>query len=138
MTWRQQAACKDVPTEIFYPAASEITKGRPPTPDTRPDPYAWARRVCKDCPVQFPCLKEAVDTRDHYGFRAGQTPTEIYVLIHGEISEITKQCDWCGVVFPLGKFHNTRTRFCSKECGRAHDRAVWREKRRERGGRSAA
>lgn len=140
MTWREQSACRDVPTEIFYPTAGEITKGRPPNPDTRPDPYAWARAICATCPTEtrFHCLKDALDTGDYYGFRAGQEPDDIAAMIRRNRGEVNRVCEWCGGPYTAGPKAVTR-KYCGQLCVKAAQReASWqyklRQKQRARGG----
>lgn len=138
--WRTDAACRNTPVEVFYPPGSETQRGRPPTPDTRPDPYVWARAICATCPAETVahCLKEAIDTGDHYGFRAGQTPAELHATINGHDTGNTRECEFCHTPFTLGKFHNMLTRYCSPRCRRDRENERVREWRRARGGRSAA
>jgi hypothetical protein len=48
--------------------------GTPPTVNepTAPGPrVAAARAICAACPVTTECLRDALDTRDHHGVRAG-------------------------------------------------------------------
>ena len=138
--WRDQAACRNTPTEVFYPPGSESTRGRPPTPDTRPDPFAWARAICDTCPAEtkFQCLKEAVDTGDHYGFRAGQKPAELHAMIYGHDASEIRECEFCHTTFTLGKYCNNLTKYCPDRCRRDRESERVREWRRARGGRSAA
>lgn len=55
--WWERAACKDTPTDMFYP----------PDPDEVP---FEARRVCEDCPVRQPCLDHSL-RHELYGVWAG-------------------------------------------------------------------
>ena len=134
MTWRDASACRDTDPAVFYPTPDPHANAR----KNRTDPYALARILCDGCPVQADCLQEALDTGDTYGFRGGRTPQDIHVMLYGDLSTIAKECDWCGVRFTLGKYHNMKTRYCSRTCGRAAERAATREKRRDRGGRAVA
>lgn len=135
MTWRTEAACADTDTTIFYPAVSTDTTR---TRKRITDPYAQARLVCDRCPVKDDCYADAVTTEDHHGFRGGHTPDELHRAIHGPAGTVTRHCAWCGVLFRLGKFHNLRTKYCSNLCRRAQERAVNKQRRRDRGGRAAA
>lgn len=125
MTWQHDAACKGQPVDIFYP--------------THGDHYTIAQQTCAGCPVTTECLQDAIATQDHHGYRAGHTPDQLAVIIHGT-TDLTRRrrCDWCGASFTLGKFQNRLTRFCSPVCGKAADRQRWKEKRREMGGRAGA
>lgn len=51
--WRQRAACKDFPTELFFPKRGG---------DKRSDDHraSIARSVCALCPVRMPCLMVAL------------------------------------------------------------------------------
>lgn len=51
--WRARAACRDYPTELFFP-----TRGA----DRRSDEHraSIARSVCALCPVRLPCLMVAL------------------------------------------------------------------------------
>lgn len=64
--WRQRAACArpGVDPEWFYPPKNGSGKR--------------AKRVCAGCPVQAPCLKDALSLRlaDDHGIRAGTTARE--------------------------------------------------------------
>ena len=57
--WRQRAACVDVDPEVFFP------------PDNKKSSREMAIRVCAGCPVRAECWREAVDTGERYGIRAG-------------------------------------------------------------------
>jgi hypothetical protein len=76
-SWREQAACTEVPiTGDFDPWFPE---GHNP-------PYAAARAICYPCPVRLMCLKDALDEErgrgrpDRHGMRGGQTPGDRYKL----------------------------------------------------------
>lgn len=58
--WREQAACVGMPLSVFFPR-----KGDKPS-------VVEAKRVCAGCPVQVPCLDDALlDPYDNLGIRAG-------------------------------------------------------------------
>lgn len=62
--WRNEAACKGMSTEIFYPEQG--------------NPKHWgnvrlARETCESCPVSSECLEEAVVTRELFGFWGGKS-----------------------------------------------------------------
>jgi hypothetical protein len=68
MNWRDHAACRGVPNEVFYPSWGTS--------------YAVARWYCGHCPVRSECLdaamqEEAGKNRDHRcGMRGGLTGDE--------------------------------------------------------------
>jgi WhiB family redox-sensing transcriptional regulator len=68
MSWRDRAACAGpgIDPETFYPAPGERGK------------VAKAKRVCARCPVQAPCLEDALATPGLLddGIRAGTTPKD--------------------------------------------------------------
>lgn len=67
--WSEQAACRDMPVDIFYPP---FTKGW-----HRPDPAELqAKKVCQGCPVRSQCLDEAIAMADPDGIRGGMNPRE--------------------------------------------------------------
>jgi WhiB family redox-sensing transcriptional regulator len=61
--WRQRAACArpGVDPDLFFPDPGQRGK------------VAHAKRICARCPVQAPCLADALATQDEYGIRAGTT-----------------------------------------------------------------
>jgi WhiB family transcriptional regulator, redox-sensing transcriptional regulator len=63
LDWRHQAACArpGVDPDLFYPDPGQRTK------------VAHARRICARCPVQAPCLEEALATPWLDGVWAGTT-----------------------------------------------------------------
>lgn len=69
--WRDDAACVDVDTGLFFP----------PTDDPNSPLWNPARAVCATCPVADECLDEALAHREGYGLRAGLTPSERTNLI---------------------------------------------------------
>jgi WhiB family redox-sensing transcriptional regulator len=60
--WRQQAACRDADTAIFFPDS-----------DTEAGP---ALAVCATCPVREACLEFALATNQADGVWGGATETE--------------------------------------------------------------
>ena len=67
--WREQAACLNLPTEIFYYDDSERGKDKECRERT-------AIAICRKCPVQKICLSEAVENKDAFGIRGGTTPEQ--------------------------------------------------------------
>jgi WhiB family transcriptional regulator, redox-sensing transcriptional regulator len=64
--WREHAACArpGIDPDLFFPEPGQRGK------------VARAKRICARCPVQAPCLADALTTRDGYGIRAGTTARE--------------------------------------------------------------
>lgn len=64
MSWQEQAACLGRTDVNFFPKAGESPKE--------------ALAVCAECPVQRPCLDEALKLayHDDHGVRAGTTAKE--------------------------------------------------------------
>jgi WhiB family transcriptional regulator, redox-sensing transcriptional regulator len=65
--WRDQAACRRVDPDLFFPVS---TSGASLTQIER------ARRVCERCPVQAPCLRWALDSGQVSGIWGGTTEEE--------------------------------------------------------------
>jgi WhiB family redox-sensing transcriptional regulator len=68
VSWRDRAACAapGISPDLFFPDPGQRGK------------VARARRVCARCPVQQPCLEDALATPGLLddGIRAGTTPKE--------------------------------------------------------------
>lgn len=60
--WRQDAACRELDTNIFFPVTDE---------EAGP-----AREVCASCPVREECLEFALATHQDDGVWGGLTETE--------------------------------------------------------------
>jgi WhiB family transcriptional regulator, redox-sensing transcriptional regulator len=60
--WMAEAACRGMPTAIFYPA-----------PDASADA---ARAVCARCPVRAECAQHAAENREMHGVWGGRTAAE--------------------------------------------------------------
>jgi WhiB family transcriptional regulator, redox-sensing transcriptional regulator len=67
LSWRQAAACANVPTETFFPVG--LTGEA--TIQTR-----MAKRVCASCPVQPLCLEFSLRTNQDHGIWGGYTEEE--------------------------------------------------------------
>lgn len=64
LSWLQNANCKDVPTDVFFPHHSD---------------YKTAKRICESCSVRQDCLQYAISYEsDLYGMFGGMTPAERY------------------------------------------------------------
>lgn len=67
--WRERAACRGLPTEMFFPIRGKKTI----------DVYAEAKKYCRGCPVKQECLAvsdEFISSGDRYGMYGGYTPRE--------------------------------------------------------------
>ncbi len=61
-SWQNQALCRDMDTNMFFPDRGSSGKK--------------ALKVCKKCPVQFECLEWALETEQRHGIWGGKTATE--------------------------------------------------------------
>ncbi|MDP8938230.1 MAG: WhiB family transcriptional regulator [Actinomycetota bacterium] len=61
-SWRREAACRDMDTDIFFPLTDE---------EAGP-----AKAVCATCPVRSECLQFALASRQHDGVWGGLTEAE--------------------------------------------------------------
>ena len=66
-TWRQQAACRGVEAEVFYPASEEEAD--------------VAKAICSVCSVRQACLEYALAKREREGVWGGATERERRRLI---------------------------------------------------------
>lgn len=75
--WQEKAACRGVPTEIFFPD----------NPGGQDNVYNKAREFCQRCEVTAPCLAYALEhetgQRCRYGVFGGLSPRERYALGDG-------------------------------------------------------
>lgn len=62
--WRQQAACKDVDPELFFPSAGEGYK------------VDEVKSICSCCPVRAECLQFAQDMVTEHGIWGGTSNVE--------------------------------------------------------------
>jgi WhiB family redox-sensing transcriptional regulator len=60
--WHQQAACKGLDPEIFYPVSDEEAE--------------VAKAICRQCVVQQACLEHALGSRERDGVWGGATEKE--------------------------------------------------------------
>lgn len=71
--WLDQALCREVDPEIFYPEKGGSTKE--------------AKRVCGECAVAGLCLSDALDRKEMHGIRGGLSAEERKKLIKGKRDE---------------------------------------------------
>ena len=65
-SWSKRAACRDMPSEIWYPPRS--TKSA----------YDEALAICGICPVRQQCLDHAISQDEKHGVWGGTTPRDRY------------------------------------------------------------
>ncbi len=63
-TWRNQAACRGIDPNIFYPDPEDDTEAEP------------AKAVCEMCSVREACLEYALGVREKDGVWGGATERE--------------------------------------------------------------
>src|ERR671928_7011 len=68
IAWRQRAACRDLPTELFFPAGE--------LEDQAVEQAEEAKAVCMQCPVRTACLEFALLTNQPYGIWGGANASE--------------------------------------------------------------
>lgn len=65
--WRDQAACRDLPTEFFFPVGhGSLARAQAEV----------AKAVCQDCPVRSDCLLFSMVTNAEYGVFGGLSEDE--------------------------------------------------------------
>jgi WhiB family redox-sensing transcriptional regulator len=77
--WRDRAACKDLPTEWFFP---EIGGEKY---------FARGKEVCRGCTVRTPCLelaKDFINSGDRYGLFGGLTPNDRKMIRRKSVTEV--------------------------------------------------
>jgi len=62
-SWRDDALCREADATLFFPAFKGEHLGE-------------ARKLCAACEVRDPCLTEALDQSEVYGFRGGMSGDE--------------------------------------------------------------
>ena len=66
--WVNRAACKALPTELFFPAGE--------LDDQAVEQAEEAKAVCAACPVRTACLEFAIATNQPYGIWGGANASE--------------------------------------------------------------
>ena len=77
--WRQQAACRGIDLEVFFPERGESAEP--------------ARQVCAACPVRRPCLDYAIINRITHGIWGGLTERERRALRSGWVRASRRERD---------------------------------------------
>ena len=69
-TWREQAACRGMCPDVFFPVAESRSQQE----------AAWAKeravQVCQACQVTDACLAYSLDNDETYGVWGGSTPDD--------------------------------------------------------------
>jgi WhiB family redox-sensing transcriptional regulator len=65
--WRQDAACRQLDTELFFPIG---------TAGAAAGQIDLAKAICRSCPVRTPCLDWAMRHHQQYGIWGGTTEQE--------------------------------------------------------------
>lgn len=68
-SWQQDAACRELPVEMFVGPEGE-------TPTQRRRREAAAVEICASCPVRVDCLNHALEQPEWYGVWGGTTESE--------------------------------------------------------------
>lgn len=128
MSWRDDAACRGVDPDLFYP------------PKGSPVAYEPARALCASCPVAADCLDYALatfDQKDDCGMWAGTTPMQRRDIRKERGIQATSllHCHQCGAPFTVtgsgGGQHNRL--YCSHTCRNK----AWKQARPQRRVRAA-
>ena len=88
--WQQDAACRDLPTEMFFHPDGE----RGPRRRNRENA---AKAVCASCPVMMACREQALALQEPYGIWGGLSEDDRLAIINRQ-SRITTLS---GQVIPL-------------------------------------
>jgi WhiB family redox-sensing transcriptional regulator len=80
--WRDDAACSNSDSELFFPIAGEAT------PAGRAQ-YNEARAVCARCPVRADCLDYSIESGLDHGMFGGMTPSERRELVKAQAVRAT-------------------------------------------------
>ncbi len=73
--WQQDAACRDLPTEMFFHPDGE----RGPRRKNRENA---AKAVCASCPVIQACRKQALSLQEPYGIWGGLSEDDRLAIIN--------------------------------------------------------
>ena len=79
--WREAAACKGAPLDIFYDHAEG---------QLRSD-WERAASMCQRCEVTDECLQEAIDIVDWWSYRAGMSPIERLRMLDNRYEDRTPE-----------------------------------------------
>jgi WhiB family redox-sensing transcriptional regulator len=82
-TWRTRAACRALPTDLFFPAG-ELDEEAVEQADE-------AKAVCEKCPVRTACLEFAIATNQPYGIWGGTNASERRSIRRRRLAERRRQ-----------------------------------------------
>lgn len=77
-SWRYEAKCKGVDTEIFFPPRDKALYK--PIADSA-KAICWGRDGEDECPVRKECLFDAIDTNEAHGIWGGMSHRERNALV---------------------------------------------------------
>lgn len=72
--WMREAACRDMPSELFFPLSGHHEQ------------VAVAKEVCAGCAVREECLAFALAHNEHHGIWGGVTERERRGLRRGRVA----------------------------------------------------
>lgn len=75
--WFDDAACRDVPTSVFFPP-----EDAPGDPRSELHDSHIARLICAVCPVREQCLDYALENKERYGLFGGASETQRRKVAH--------------------------------------------------------
>ncbi|MFI9154542.1 WhiB family transcriptional regulator [Streptomyces sp. NPDC053367] len=64
--WRDDAACRSVDPDLFFPRVGEATHA-----------VAEAQAICRRCPVRAECADTAIKLGEYWGVWGGMTQTQL-------------------------------------------------------------
>jgi len=101
--WREQAACRTYPVDFMYPERGDTVA------------QDAAKALCATCPVQYPCLVQAIKDGEREGYFGGLSARERRVL--RRVDHVIVRCAWpsCGKEFGQKQ---KQIVCCSEECNR--------------------
>lgn len=105
--WREDALCRQVGPEIFYPEPGEGC-----------NIARYAKRICLACPVRAACLNEAIQNHEQYGIWGGLTERERLLLNRGEPVPVRRELMPHGTVAAFRRHIRNGQKPC-KGCRRA-------------------
>jgi WhiB family redox-sensing transcriptional regulator len=86
--WRERAACKDMPTALFFSSYNKDIQA--------------AKKVCNTCPVRRTCLEDSLEHQDRFGVFGGadhfrrRQALQIDREGHATINAKPIRCPLCG------------------------------------------
>lgn len=77
-SWMAAGACRDHPTDLFYPSRTLATEERRRNGSTAAERRAVA--ICRTCPVRVECAAYAIETNEVWGVWGGLTELQRHQL----------------------------------------------------------